>query len=303
MTKIQFFYGLKYRRKSFWDYAYRYLKNDNAKQLTDKQNCFSQITTCKRLFGDLTFRSINETNLKKLNEKLVATGYSDNYVKHIFCTLKVVIDLAVKEGMLLKNPLRNLPLLKGAKGKEIRGLSSNSIKTLEWAKYRHPSLKFVATLFSFQCRTGLSYIDLINLKYSKVQKIENRYWLIGERNKTRNKYTIPLDKVCLEIIDEFKTGIENLVFKKPSGEHIFPFIRRGTYNACLKKVGRITKIEEAKTLSSHKARYTFAERMLECGVSVESIRKMLGHSPKSLATWLYAKVTFQKIIFELPKNY
>jgi hypothetical protein len=39
--------------------------------------------------------------------------------------------------------------------------------------------------------------------------------------------------------------------------------------------------------------------MLEGAISVERIRKMLGHSPGSHVTWLYAKVTFQKLSDEV----
>ena len=147
----------------------------------------------------------------------------------------------------------------------------------------------------------MSYIDLIGLKYDEICQENGRYWLIGERRKTGRNYITPLDSICLKIINEFRRP-HKTSFKKPCNDDIFPYIKRGTYNSYLKKIGKIAGIKEAKTLSSHKARHTFAERMLEKGVSVESIRKMLGHSPSSQATWLYAKVTLKKLNDEIKKK-
>jgi site-specific recombinase XerD len=302
MAKIRFFTRIKNRHASFFDYASKHFEN-SPKQATDRQTCLSQIKTCKRLLGDMRFCEVNKIKLVDLNESLVAAGYSDVYIKSIFSSLKAVVNAAVKNGLLSQNPLINMRLLRGAKSKDVQGIENCSLNAIECLKCSQPSLKFVAKLFSFQCRTGLAYKDLVNVKYVELQKINDRYWLTGERSKTSNTYIIPLDKTCLSIIDIFRVNDSKLTFKKISDDYIFPFIRRGTYNAYLKKIGRITGIKEAEIISSHKARHTFAEHMLEKGVSVESIRKMLGHSPKSLVTWLYAKVTFQKLNVEVPKNY
>jgi site-specific recombinase XerD len=294
MAKIRILQYIKNRRKSFFDYAFNFLQN-SSKLASEKQNCISQVRACKKLFCDMKFYEITAQNLTRLNEMLQVNGYSDNYIKGIFSTLKSVINTAIKAGILNKNPHEQITLIKGIKCKEIQGISWKSVRAIERTKYHLKSLRFVAKLFSFQCRTGLSYSDLIGLKYGEISRQNSRYWLMGERHKTAKRYIIPLDDVCLKIIDEFRRKPQKMAFKKHFGDDVFPFIRRGTYNIYLKKIGEISGIKEAKTLSSHKARHTFAEHMLEKGVSVESIRKMLGHSPMSQVTWLYAKVTFQKL--------
>ena len=300
MTKIRIFRHIKYRRKSFFDYACIFFQN-SSKPEADRQTCISQIKTCRRLFGDILFCKLNAKNLTIINEILVVKGYSDSYITGIFCSMKMAINAAIDAGILRGNPIESIILKKGVKSKEIQGIEWKSLRSIERTKYQQQSLRFAAKLFSFQCRTGLSYIDLIGLKYDEISLQKGRYWLIGERRKTSKRYIIPLDDVCLNTINEFRQPL--IVFKKRFNNDIFPFIRRGTYNACLKKIGIITGIKEAKTLSSHKARHTFAERMLERGVSVESIRKMLGHSPRSNVTWLYAKVTFEKLNLEIKKKY
>jgi site-specific recombinase XerD len=282
-----------YRRKSFFDYACNYIKV-TKKRKVDQQTYVGRIEACRRLFGELRFGDINAENLKKINQMLVDKLYSNSYIQSIFYTLYAAIHAAVNAGLLQKNQLKKIALVKGAVRKDICGLSQASVQLIEETEFKHSSLQFVAALFSFQCRTGLSYIDLVNLKYSEIQIKSGKSWLIGARTKTANGYIIPLDSHCLKIIEKYRTPTE-MWFQKQSNDSIFPFIRRETYNACLKRIGAITGIKEAKEISSHKARHTFAERMLERGVSVESIRKMLGHTSLSLATWLYAKVTFDKL--------
>jgi site-specific recombinase XerD len=300
MANIRLFKYITNRRNSFFNYACNFFQNSVLRDV-DKQNHISKIRTCKRMYGDMLFREVRDTNLTTLSEILASGGYADNYIKGIFSTLKIAINSAVKAGLLRDNPTRNVMIKKGARGQDIQGISLKSLRLIEQTKYRHRSLRFVAKLFSFQCRTGLSYIDLISLRYDEICQQNGQYWLIGERNKTSKKYIIPLNTVCLNIIFEFRKP-QKTSFKKHCDRDVFPFIKRGTYNAYLKKIGKITGIKEAETLSSHKARHTFAERMLEKGVSVESIRKMLGHSPRSQATWLYAKVTLKKLSQEIKKK-
>lgn len=301
MAKIRIFKYIKYRRKSFFDYACVCFQNNNFLKKINKQNCISKIKACKKAFGEILFCEIKTESIIALNEALVANGYSDNYIKGIIGTLRVAINEAINVGLLRENPIVNITLKRGIKSEEIRGVCRRSVRLIEQAKYKHPSLRFVAKLFSFQCRTGLSYIDLISLKYDEICQENGRHWLIGERCKTGRNYITPLDSVCLKIINEFRKPYKTS-FKKHCNDDIFPFIKRGTYNSYLKKIGKIAGIKEAKTLSSHKARHTFAECMLEKGVSVESIRKMLGHSPSSQATWLYAKVTLKKLNDEIKKK-
>jgi integrase len=301
MANIQILKYITYRRKSFFDYACNFFQN-SPKSLADKQTRVSQMRTCRRIFGDLSFYQINIAHLTALNEMLIVQGYSDSYIKSIFSSLKIAINTAVNGGLLYKNPTASITIKRGIRGKEIQGIAWKSLRVIEKTKYRTQSLRFVAKLFSFQCRTGLSYVDLVTLKYGEISRKNGRYWLMGERRKTSKRYIIPLDDVCLKIINEFRKPLKKISFKKRFNDDVFPFIRRGTYNAYLKMIGEISGIKEAKTLSSHKARHTFAERMLEKGVSVESIRKMLGHSPRSQVTWLYVKATFEKLSKEVKNN-
>lgn len=302
MIKVSIIKLLMYRRKSFLDYACNHIKIAQ-KRKSDQQIHISRIEVCRKLLGELRFGDINAKNLQKINKMLVDKLYSDSYIRSIFQTLQHAMHAAVSAGLLRKDQGKKIALLKGVRHKDICGLSCVSTQIIETTEFKHASLQFVATLFSFQCHTGLSYIDLVNSKYSEMQIKNGRYWLIGARNKTTNGYIIPLDDYCLNVIEKYRSPTA-ICFKKSTGDNIFPFIRRETYNACLKKIGAITGIKEAKEISSHKARHTFAERMLEREVSVESIRKMLGHSPFSTVTWLYAKVTFDKLNREIydPKN-
>jgi site-specific recombinase XerD len=58
------------------------------------------------------------------------------------------------------------------------------------------------------------------------------------------------------------------------------------------QIGISTGIRE--NLSYHQARHSCATLMLSCGLSIESISKMMGHTNIS-STQIYAKVTDTKI--------
>ena len=67
-------------------------------------------------------------------------------------------------------------------------------------------------------------------------------------------------------------------------------------NAYLKEIATLCKID--KNLTFHIARHTFATVFLELGISMESVKAMLGHSDIT-TTQIYGKITDKKLISEM----
>ncbi len=96
-----------------------------------------------------------------------------------------------------------------------------------------------------------------------------------------------------------KTGVEAVVPATKQMEmllHIFPLaLTERNYNGNLKQMGKRLKFDN---LTSHNGRHTFGVLKLIEGFSMESVRKMMGHSSILTTEKVYAEVTLDKLIKE-----
>ncbi len=207
--------------------------------------------------------------------------------------LKTYIKYAVSKGWLLKSPFNDFRI--SYKPKEKPYLSMNELLQLEKHEFNVPKLELVKDLFLFQCYTGLSFSDLMELKgINLTTGIDGNFWIIKNRLKTDVRSAIPLLPKALIILNKHNCNYVNNL-----SESLFKVGKIQSYNAYLKQIADFTGIQ--KQLSSHAGRRTFASTVaLTNGISIESIAKMLGHS-NSRITHQYARVSDLKIANEMDK--
>lgn len=145
-------------------------------------------------------------------------------------------------------------------------------------------LSFVRDIFLFSCYTGLSFIDLQQLKKSEIRKgIDGSPWIFRSRVKTNVTTNIPLLPIAQEIVDRYADHP-----KCDDTGNVFPVSSNQKMNAYLKEVADLCGI--SKHLTFHIARHTFATTVtLSNGVPIESVSKMLGHTDIR-TTQIYAKI-------------
>ena len=139
------------------------------------------------------------------------------------------------------------------------------------------------------CYTGLSYADLAKLTPGDISTgIDGGKWIIGERNKTGSRFSIPLLPKALKILEQYADHPECAV----KGT-ILPMRSNQKLNSYLTEIADLCNIQ--KNLTCHIARHTFATTItLTNGVPIETVSKMLGH--KNLqTTQIYSKVIDKKI--------
>jgi len=151
-------------------------------------------------------------------------------------------------------------------------------------------LALVRDAFVFSCYTGLSYVDIQQLRLSDIVFRKEQYWLCIQRKKTGHFSNIPLLDIPLKIMEKYKRKLEN------ENGLLFPIKSNQKTNEYLKEIGEVCNIR--KTLSYRVSRHSFAVMVLENGVSIESLSKMLGH--KSMrTTQVYAIITNRKVKREM----
>ncbi|MCE2611703.1 site-specific integrase [Flavobacteriaceae bacterium D16] len=218
-------------------------------------------------------------------EKARKTCSNNGAMKHLERLMKMV-NLAVRLEWLEKDPFRNYKL-KFHKT-ERSYLTARELSLIEETTFKGAGYEKVKDVFLFSCYTGLSYIDVKELRtHQLVLAIDGNYWIHTKREKTNETVKIPLLPKAKEIIEKYKHSQQDI-----SGK-LLPVFSNQKINKYLKVIAKACGIH--KHVTFHTARHTFATTVtLSNGVPIETVSKMLGHSKLS-TTQIYARVLERKI--------
>lgn len=192
--------------------------------------------------------------------------------------LKKILRMAVEEGYISVSPFKMT--LKNEQ-KEVNPLTLDELRKIKNKNISLPRLAKVRDMFIFECYTGLAFTDMVNLRSENiVVDTKGNEWIIKSRQKTKIQSTIPLLPLAKEILMKYQDELPTLTNQK--------------YNGYLKELGDICGIK--KNLHSHLARHTFATILLNSGVDMVSVSKILGHANSRITEKVYAKMLPETIM-------
>jgi site-specific recombinase XerD len=150
-------------------------------------------------------------------------------------------------------------------------------------------LTHVRDIFLFCCYTGLSYIDVKNLRRMDIiNGIDGEKWISIKREKTNTPSRIPLLPMASTLLNRYQENRTCL-----NTGMLFPVLSNQKMNSYLKEIADFCGIE--KPITFHIARHTFATTVtLLNGIPIESVSKMLGHT-NIQTTQHYAKILDIKV--------
>jgi len=257
----------------------RYLE----KFLKEKRN-----TTDIRI-NDIDYKFIIdfETFLRNHQPKDHQKPLNNNGVMKHLIRLRKMTTLALKLTWISKDPFKNYKFR--YKKVETAFLTNAELAKINDHEFGSDSLNMIKDFFFFACYTGLSFVDLMNLKENNVVNGEDGgKWLKLFRQKSNEPTNIPLLEPALLIMNRYKGNPRALY----SGT-IFPTLSNQKVNSHLKEIAKVVGVK--KTLTFGVARHTFATTItLSNNVPIETVSKMMGHT-KIATTQIYARVLLKKI--------
>ncbi|WP_214226612.1 site-specific integrase [Pedobacter sp. B4-66] len=207
--------------------------------------------------------------------------------------LKQILKGCVSKEYITKNPIQDFKCSGGEK--DVEPLEMEQVQRIYYKDFGITRLEEVKDAFIFQCFTGFAYQDVYALSRENIIKVGNtgELWLIKDRGKTKVSEMVPILPIVQEIIDKYKNHPYCI-----ANNCLLPINSNARYNGYLKEIADICGIlpinEDDHGLGTHKARHTFADMMLNNGVPLEDVSKMLGH--KSIrTTQRYCKVRKHRI--------
>ena len=233
---------------------------------------------------DIDIQKVDNPFIYKLERHLLFnTLCNQNGAMKVLQRFKKITTLSKRKGVIDHNPFEGYVF--SFKRKEIEFLSQDEINFFSNLELSIESEKKTKELFLFALYTGLSYADIIALKWHQIHSDEKgSKYIFNKRKKTGETFIVPLLKPALEIIDSKIEKKEGLVFSSIS-------------NACVNRKLKILtkKAKIFKNVTFHIARHSFATTItLNNDVPLFTVSKMLGHSNVK-TTQIYAKVLQKKV--------
>ena len=195
-----------------------------------------------------------------------------NTAIHKMKLMKKILRIAQEEGYIQAMPFK-LKLV--SKPLQYDPLTVEEIRVIRYKEFSSPRMQHVRDLFVFACYTGLAFTDLSHLSKSDMKIDENgSEWIIKSRQKTKVVSHIPLLPIAKKIWEKY--------------DYHLPTLSNQKYNSYLGEIADVCGIQ--KHLHSHLARHTFATILLNSGVDMVSVSKILGHSNSKITEKTYAKM-------------
>lgn len=192
--------------------------------------------------------------------------------------LKTILIYAIREGYISTNPL-SFKLHK-TKVKKVP-LTLEEVRLIRTKELGSKSMENIRDLFILQCYTGLAFRDMASLSEKDIETDKDgKEWIVKERVKTGVQAFIPILPVVKEILVKHNYHLPTLTNQK--------------YNSYLKEIQEVCGIK--KTLHSHLARHTCGTLLLNAGVDMLTVSKVLGHSSTKTTEAVYAKLLPETIM-------
>ena len=257
-------------------------------------------------------------------QKVLNDLKSDNQRKMVKTILSDILDKAKRNGLISKNPAKNLiTQIDNEYPKEQRVLSIQETELfLEYSKESRYYNLFVVAL-----ETGMRIGELKALYWSDIDFSRRALWVKktmclvrgdhGTYFEVHNPKTfcgnrlIPLTNKCIEAlmrqkalntstVQKYKdTNFTNLVFPSKNNQPFHEMvILESIHNVVAKMAADGFYI---KKFGPHTFRHTFATRAIENDMNPKTLQRILGHSSLQMTMNLYCHVSDDKLFDEMKK--
>jgi site-specific recombinase XerD len=292
----------------FTDFWERLATTDHNLSQQTRRNHLTHLNHLKAFQKKIAFSDLTPEFLARYESHLIAYTYTRKGVEHhlkpyalhsIFRSLKAYVNKAVKHGKIpvQENPFIRFDLSRYERHRPDRKfLKPDQIRMIEDVEFgsEEAELEKCRDAFLLACYTGLSSTDVISLSTDQIIYEEGKgYSIERKRDKNQNWFYIPIYRI-------FGGKAERIIerYQEPGRKYLFDEFTNQKFNNRLKIIARRAGIQENVTF--HMGRHSCAKYLLDLGLRIEVISKILGHT-KTATTQIYASVDKHTIDQEIDK--
>lgn len=227
---------------------------------------------------------LRHSHLLALKAKFEHEQYSPNTTNLYLCALRGVAHQAWAMGLISDHDDRVISSVKGSRGSRAprgRALELSETNRLIETCANLDSIIGIrdAAIFALGAGCGLRRNEIATVKLADYDQSEGVLYITGKGNKEREVYPPPSVEKRLKTWLDVRSGI--------GGETLFCVVRRGgkihpesalTADAVYKVLLRRARSAGITKFTPHDLRRTFATRLLEKGVDLNTVKTAMGHS-------------------------
>lgn len=251
------------------DYGKEYLDyQKNVKQIRSyvrTRVCIGHFTRC---FGDIKLSDITAVDIDVYKQRRLSEGVKQNTIARELVVVRNLFYHAFKRNKFFgKNPVTEsgLPYVNDKK--------ERVLTTVEEIRLIQASPKYLKDAIQIALNTGMRKGEILGLRWNWIDFDEDLILLPQTNTKSQESRKVPMNLIVRKILLERKlmSGGSSFVFPNEESKtgHLY-WLNRSFKTACKKA--------QIEGLRFHDLRHTAATRLVESGIPLHAVAKLLGHS-------------------------
>jgi integrase len=239
-------------------------------------------------WGRRSLASISHTDVAVWVADLSASGLAPGSVRQIYRVLSLLMDMAVLDGRLGRNPAQRVKLPRVRRGEPVFLSAEQVGRLVDAAGSDGTSIRVLAL-------TGLRFGELAGLRVKRVDVVRRRLvvaeglsevrgQVVWSSPKTHQTRSVPVPRSLIAGLVELSAGKgpDDPVFTSPKGHplRLTNWRPRVFDPACL-GAGIVG-------VTPHDLRHTAASLAISAGANVKAVQRMLGHASAAMTLDVYA---------------
>lgn len=251
--------------KTFLELMERYLR-EHASRRTHYRRYVNMVNNLKAFFGDPKLHQVTPKMIVAFKNKRYADGVMPATINRELAMLKKAFNLACREWEWTKdNPVCRVSMEREQNTRD-HWLTEGDEQRLLGA-----ATPWVKELVIFAINTGMRRGEILGLTWAGVDFARRTVTIFRSKNGERR--TIPMNQTVLDLLSQKyakKSSGNELVFASQTETLLDGSnLRRGF--ACALKAAKI------ENLHFHDLRHTFTTRLVQAGVDLYKVQRLLGH--------------------------
>lgn len=239
-------------------------------------------------FGDEVITDITAQEIYAFLERYAKKNYSARVVGNLKTVLKQTYDLAFIDGLVDRNPVKDIPPVKTKKPGHRDPASEEDIKIIE----AHKLDDVWCRLHYIMIYTGLRRGEIIGIQEKDIDRVNRIIYIrrniaygqqkptIKEPKSEAGVRTVPILDTVIDVLPKGSSPEEYVFF--PKGLPTMRVLEYGLSH-CQKKLGL--------KCTAHNLRHNFGDLLLEADLKPKDMQDLLGHSSIDVTMDVYTQIS------------
>jgi excisionase family DNA binding protein len=209
-------------------------------------------------------RDVTPMMIERFRQQRLKSGKARSTINRDLALMKKMYNVAINEGLVTDNPVRKVKFYSEADNVKEQILSPEEEERLLAAAPGH-----LRSILIIALNTGMRWGEIVGLEWKRVDLRAQLIHVV--KAKSGKPRFININDPLMQELTRLKAGANG-------SPHVLPNEGTGKPYACLYRCfAKACKAAGITGLRFHDLRHTFATRLIQGGVDIETVRSLLGH--------------------------